>query len=79
MGFYIIAIFGLAIGGTVGLILGKGIASLIRSLIRSADKARVQTAMMEESYFNNLYEECLYDEQDRLAKRAAREMSYYDR
>ena len=76
---FIFAFISLAIGGMLGIILGKGVASLFRAIIRATDKAKMQTAMMNATYLNDLYEECLYERQDRLAKKAAKEMSYYDR
>lgn len=79
MEFLIITFLGLAVGGAVGMVLGKSIASLFRSMIRTTDKCKIQTAMLREKYLNDLYEECLYEKQDRLARKAAKEMSYYDR
>ncbi|MBR2766838.1 hypothetical protein IKD67_02015 [Candidatus Saccharibacteria bacterium] len=78
MEFYIVSFLALVIGGAIGIVLGKGIASLIRSVIRATDKCRLQTAMLREKYLNDLYEECIYEKQDRLARKAAKEMSQYD-
>jgi acid phosphatase family membrane protein YuiD len=79
MTLYLVVAFGLMLGGAIGMILGKGIVYLIRSFIVASDKSKIRTAMAREAYLNNLYEECLFEEQDRLARKAAREMSYYDR
>lgn len=78
MSVFIFAMLSLMVGGAIGIMLGKGIASLIRAMIRATDKNKVKTTMLREAYFNDLYEECLYENQDRLAKKAAREMSQYD-
>ena len=76
---YIVIMSALLIGGALGLALGNGVIWIIRSIMRASDKSRIQAAMAREAYLNDIYEECLYEEQDKLARKAAKEMSYYDR
>lgn len=57
-----------------GIALGKIGSYCIRQLIRASDKNKIKAAMQREAYLNQLYEENLYEEMDRLARQAESEM-----
>ena len=57
-----------------GITLGKIGSYCIRQLIRASDKNKIKAAMRREAYLNQLYEENLYEEMDRLARQTEAEM-----
>lgn len=77
--FYTISVLCLIVGGAIGLMIAKLITFIIRSIVRASHKSKIKYVMAREAYINDLYEECLYEHQDKLARKAAKEMSYYDR
>ena len=77
--FTIGALIAIAIGGLIGLILGKLVIAVYRDIVRALDKNKIKGAMAREAYWNNLYEETLCEEMDKMAVKAAKDMSRYDR
>lgn len=79
MDLYLVTVFYFLLGGAIGLMIARAIMYVIRWLVRASDKSRIKAAMAREAYLNDLYDECLYEHQDRLARKAAEKMSFYDR
>lgn len=72
----ILATLSLIIGGTVGLILAHYIIMPIYwHIVRSSDKRKIKTRMLQEKYYNDLYEDVLFEDIDKAAKKAHRKMS----
>lgn len=51
----------------------------VKMMMRASDKRKMKDAIRREAYYNQLYEECLYDEMDDMAIRAAKEMMKRDK
>ena len=66
------AIVAVVVGGAVGLMIAKMIIPIMCNIIRATDKRRIKTAMTREAYLNQLYEEALYEDVDRMTKKTAR-------
>lgn len=52
----------------------KWLPGFIAMFRRKQDKEMVRRAMLEEAYYNDLYEEILYEEADQNARKTARQM-----
>ena len=72
--FWILVIVYLAIIILGGYALSKSPNTPVKMIMRASDKRKMKDAMQREAYYNQLYEECLYDEMDDMAIRAAKEM-----
>ena len=69
------ALTAIIIGGLVGFVLAQVILALWRWMIRDTEKTRIKAAMLEEEYYNELYDEVLTEDIDKLARKAAKDMS----
>ena len=69
------SILAILVGAVVGLVGAHILLSLYRSIVRSSDKRKIKTKMLQEAYYNDLYEEALTEDIDKLAQRAHRKMS----
>lgn len=72
--FYLVVFLGLAVGGALGVLLGRALRSLFWEIKKATDKQRIKIQMREDAYKNQLFEECLCEEMDDIAWRAANEM-----
>ena len=69
------AIVAVVVGGMIGLMIAKMITPIMCNIIRATDKRRIKTAMTREAYLNQLYEEALCEDVDRMTKKTARKMA----
>ena len=70
----IIWLFFVAIIVASGLSLGHVTVGILRRIRRASDKNKIRAAMDREAYYNQLYEEALYEEMDDIATQAASDM-----
>ena len=71
----ILALLAIAVGTVVGLIGAHYVFCLYRFIVRSSDKTKIKTQMLNEAYYNQLYEEALLEDINKIAKRTHRKMS----
>lgn len=62
-----------------GLAFGRIGSQTIRYLIRASDKSKMKAAIKREAYLNQLYEESLFEEMDKIAIKAAKKMDQVNR
>ena len=67
-----------ALGTVIGIMVALSVLDLLDLTGKEADKRRIKTAMKNEDYYNQLYEECLTEEMDKKAEEAAKAMGNYD-
>ena len=72
--FYLVIFLGLTVGCALGVLLARVLKGLFWEIKRASDKQRIKLEMREDAYQNQLFEECICEEMDDLARRAAREM-----